>query len=239
MKIKFKKFISFCLSLLMMGFLLVPIDAHAATNNEFTRKQYDKLVKDGVVGNDVSYQDLKTKFEEGKKFEQTLENSGKFHRVKRSASSMPYLEAGDIIITNSTSSGGITGHAAIALGSDEILHIAGPGQRVTVVSPSTFENMYSSGWIKVYRPNNSRIGGEAASWAERTYRGSNAKYKITMNLASTDETYCSKIVWQAYYYGVGKNVVAYIGQNITWGMRHPYDLVDVLSSGDYTMEEVN
>lgn len=51
-----------------------------------------------------------------------------------------------------------------------------------------------------------------------TYSGSKDKYKNTGNLASTDVTYCSKLVWQAYYYGP------------TSGYRLTYDLPDTIHS---------
>ena len=47
------------------------------------------------------------------------------------------------------------------------------------------------------------MASSAADWAENTYRDSNAKYFISSNTKSTKSTYCSKLVWQVYYYGTG------------------------------------
>ena len=41
-----------------------------------------------------------------------------------------------------------------------------------------------------------------------------------MDLTSTDKTYCSKLVWQAYYYGPD----THCANGPTVGVRLPYDL---------------
>lgn len=91
-----------------------------------------------------------------------------------------------------------------------------------IVSLSAFENYYTEkGWIKYYRPYNASNGVKAANWARNTYVNSNDTYKINTNLSSTHETYCSKIVWQAYRYGVGTDAVFYPFQT---GVIAPYAL---------------
>lgn len=109
-----------------------------------------------------------------------------------------------MLITNSTSFFGLTGHAAIALNSSTILDTPGKNSYVRTISPSSFKKEYSSGWIKVYRPRYTSWGKSAANWADRNYRNSKAVYKISFDINSTKETYCSKIVFQAYKFGVGK-----------------------------------
>ena len=125
------------------------------------------------------------------------------------------------MIINGTSSAGLTGHAGIALSSTTILHIAGARKTPTTITKSQWNSSYSSkGWTKVYRSTNSTAAANAASWASKTYKGSNATYKITMDLSTTNETYCSKLVWPAYYYGAGTSHA----NGPTWGIRLPYQL---------------
>ncbi len=152
-----------------------------------------------------------------------------------------YMYSGDIIITNSTIFDGIAGHAAIAISPSSILHIEGPGHLVSVISRSDFVDKYGNdGWIKIYRMNNKTIAGNAASWAQSTYRNSNAKYVINKDLTSTDKTYCSKIVFQAYYYGAGSNTVHSSWSSVLKStIMPPYSLPDVLSGGSYSCNYVS
>ena len=114
------------------------------------------------------------------------------------------MNPGDVLITNSTSSFGLTGHAAIALNSRTILDIPNKDSYVRTISPLRFKKQYSSGWIKVYRPRYASWGKSAANWADRKYRNSKSVYRISFDINSTKETYCSKIVFQAYKFGVGE-----------------------------------
>lgn len=143
------------------------------------------------------------------------------------------LKPGDMLITNDTPFSGIAGHSAIVLNKNEVLHIPRPYTRATVVSPKEFKKMHNGGYVKVYRMKNLSKAREAGLWAKNTYKNSDAKYKITMDLSSVEETYCSKLVWQAYYYGVGKNIVSEPMQNVEYGLRLPYSLPYILNSGDY------
>lgn len=184
-------------------------------------KEYLKLVDDGVLGEDVTYEYWCDFLKQSALLEKKIEQTSDFHLVAELNSediarpnllisgsiwNFVSLQPGDILITNGTSSWGIFGHAAIALSRTEILHIAGPGKNPEVISPSKWEELYESkGWTRIYRHSNSSTARSAASWASSTYRNSSAKYQITMNLASTDVTYCSKLVWQAYRYGPSKS----------------------------------
>ena len=63
-------------------------------------------------------------------------------------------------------------------------------------------DLYDEGCTTVYRHNNINVANSAAIWANQKYMSEyrNATYRITNDLFSFSETYCSKIVWQAYYY---------------------------------------
>ncbi len=84
-----------------------------------------------------------------------------------------------------------------------------------------YTNKNTRSWTKVYRHNSLIVACDAANWDKDTYEYSSAKYVINFDLDSTDKTYCSKIVWQAYRYGPSENNT--VG-TITIGTRLPYDL---------------
>lgn len=193
---------------------------------EMTKEQFSLLQQAGTIGKDVSYQDWLQWNEEARQLEPLLEQQ------HIDGISNITLQAGDILITNSTSSSGLVGHAAIALSDQRILHIPGTGEHVTILTPVQFKQKYKDGWIKVYRLQNAVAGQAAADWAEKTYADAKATYRITMNLTTTYETYCSKIVWQAYRYGVGKDCV----WDGTYGFRTPYGLTYSIGWNGYTLE---
>lgn len=120
------------------------------------------------------------------------------------------LRAGDFIVTNNGGYG-ITGHAAIMLDSKTVLHISGPGAYPKTLSFSTFRKSYlkkSSHWIQVFGSPSKEKGLKAAAWAKKTYANKkNIKYGMSPKLSTINPTYCSKIVYQAYYTGVGKTSV--------------------------------
>lgn len=98
----------------------------------------------------------------------------------------------------------LTRHSAIAIGEDEILHISGPRENPETLTRNKFYSKYINSWndwITIYRPNVYLYCSKAANWAERIYKNSNSKYKIDTDIYSTNETYCSKIVFQAYKFG--------------------------------------
>lgn len=220
---------------MMIGLLLhSPVFAAETSLVDNSYSKYEQYVKEGILGDDVSFEEWKVLVESSYRLEEVLSNSTDFKEVysskdvKLSASFTP--KKGDVIITNGTSSAGILGHAGIATSSGYVFHIAGPGYHPVYISFSGWHNNYtnktSSSWTKVYRHNSSTVANAAANWAVDTYSGSNAEYKITGNLASTDVTYCSKLVWQAYYYGPSSHQA----NGPTLGYRLPYDLPDTIHS---------
>jgi len=125
------------------------------------------------------------------------------------------LKKGDILISNGTSSAGLTGHAGIAIDSNRVLHIAGPKKTTSIVTWQTWKNTYGKTkgnpkkWTKVYRHKNSTYANKAGSWAYNNYWNSKGaksqnkkpKYSLGGGLVITNSTYCSKIVYQAYQFG--------------------------------------
>lgn len=236
---KIRKLFMLSLMICVMVGLLLPNAVFATENNKFdtSYSTYENFVNDGTLGEDVSFEDWKILVESSQRLEEVLSNSQEFYEVYSSkdeiirASFTP--KKGDVIITNGTSSAGILGHAGIATSSNQILHIAGKGYHPVYISFSSWHRKYtnkdSNSWTKVYRHNSSTVANAATNWAVNTYAGSNAEYKITSNLASTDVTYCSKLVWQAYYYGPSSHEA----NGPTVGYRLPYDLPTTIHNLSY------
>ncbi|WJE14012.1 YiiX/YebB-like N1pC/P60 family cysteine hydrolase (plasmid) [Halobacillus sp. ACCC02827] len=137
-------------------------------------------------------------------------------------------KGGDILVTKNTqckSSSkctGITGHSGIVLNNGKVLHIQGPGYKANIISTSTWYSRYKS--TKVVRPKSSTEGKKAATWAYNFYvkgAGKNYSYDVRTTLNGSGKTYCSKLVWQAYKNGAGKNLGGY-----TPGLRTPYDFLN-------------
>lgn len=141
------------------------------------------------------------------------------------------LMKGDILISNGTSSAGLTGHAAIVVGRNQILHIWGPNYSPNIISYATWEKYYglnkpnNTDKIKinteVYRIKDKVKREAAADWVVRNYwnKNADAKYGFGGTLMSTNPTYCSKIVWQGYYSGPSSPIV-----NKPIGLATPYGL---------------
>ena len=198
--------------------------------------QYLELRESGVLGEDITFEYWQYLLEESARLEKELESSSEYSLVYDSSNPSAYtsysMEAGDVFITSSTVSSGFLGHAGISISSSSILHIAGPGEHPDTLSKNEWLNKYNKGWSKVYRHSDSTIAEDAAQWAEDTYKDSDAEYVITMDLESTDETYCSKLVWQAYYYGHTPSAA----NGPTWGVRLPYSLPDTIHNLDLVQE---
>ena len=251
-----KKFISFFISFILITVMLFNINVFANENQGITYEEFKQAQADGYIGEDITYEDWLNLISLNNQLEEALENSNDFNKIYDSSedistyatntTSIPLLKKGDIIVTNGTSFYGITGHAAIAVGEDDILHIGGPGEKPKVVPRKDFYDRYVNSWydwIKIYRPNVYLYGSKAANWAERVYRYSNATYKINTDIFSTDETYCSKIVFQAYKFGANTEDAFYWtydsntgyqgnGYYITFGIIAPYNLSSLIKS-DY------
>lgn len=198
-----------------------------AQDESLTFESYDNLIQEGILGDDVSYEEW-VEFMSYKPLEDDPADDS-FGLMAAWT-----MREGDMIITNGTSSKGIAGHAAIAVSSKNILHIAGPGKKVEVISLTTFKNRYlknSSSWIKVYRHPSENMAWKASQWAIKNYKDKDYEYKITGNKKVKDPTYCSKIVWQAYYNSGAKSKL-----NINAsGVVAPYLLPDYFNKENFKL----
>lgn len=180
------------------------------TNQEYL--DYLGLVEEHVLASDVSFEEWCKFLENEKSWEKSLNDSEEFMLVYDSTNAgtygavVPYsMQKGDIFITNGTASSAILGHAGIAVSSAAIIHTAGKGEVPALISLNNWNLKYtneeSDTWTKIYRHTSSSVATQAGNWAYNTYYNSGATYQISTNHQSTDTTYCSKLVWQAYYYG--------------------------------------
>ncbi|GIM46035.1 hypothetical protein DNHGIG_15840 [Collibacillus ludicampi] len=72
--------------------------------------------------------------------------------------------AGDILVTQDTSSSGITGHAAIVVSPGSIVHIKGPGYHPEIVTYNWWKLNYPR-TLKVIRFNDATKAAKAGQWA--------------------------------------------------------------------------
>ncbi|XP_013161804.1 PREDICTED: uncharacterized 30.3 kDa protein-like [Papilio xuthus] len=131
------------------------------------------------------------------------------------------VKKGDILITG-RGIGGLIGHAAIMTTDYWVLEMPGGkgwdnGIRDNnrQVPKHKWFDQHASDWTTVYRNRDASVARQAANWADRTYynpsggatKTKHITYKISTDIWSTNPSYCSKLVIQAYYYGTGKKKV--------------------------------
>ncbi|KXY26787.1 hypothetical protein [Bacillus sp. FSL K6-0067] len=195
-------------------------------DNKGFKKVYDEGRTKGVLEESISYAEwIKAN------------NYGQFEyeevktRVPKAVVNGFNIRKGDILITNGTSSAGILGHAAIANGNNHILDIPGFFGTTRQMSMQKWIDTYrKDGWVKVYRLGNSNLAAQAASWADRTFYSSTGSsvqdkkipYFINHYLYSINPTYCSKLVFQSFYFGTGSAAV----MKKKSGFLPPFSLID-------------
>lgn len=131
------------------------------------------------------------------------------------------VKKGDILVTG-RGVGGLVGHAAIMTSDYWVLEMpGGAGWQNGIkdnnrqIGKDTWFDEHASDWTTVYRCPDGSAARAAAGWADRTYynpSGGSTKlkhitYKITTDVWSTNPSYCSKLVVQAYYFGTGSKKV--------------------------------
>lgn len=223
------------LSTLFSGTSVFASEITSASNDEL-RKQYEELQKQGALGTDITYEiwlDAITPTEEPKsELVEQLKESGQIGLAQTMTPGY-VMKRGDIFVTTSTNAPGLYGHAAIAVSGTYILNIRGPGYTTELLTLSQWKSSYnkSGSYTWIYRPNDATVASEAGLWAYNNYYNPTGgatqtikpEYSITLNTFSTDPTYCSKIVYQAYHAAAEK-----LGKNFVynyWGqIVKPYDL---------------
>lgn len=132
------------------------------------------------------------------------------------------IRKGDILVVQ----GSGFGHAAIATSNNYVLEMHGGGNIVNWTLTGIADNnrqyttrdwikLHIKNWTQIWRPRQG-IGTEAATYADYKFWSSTHSLKknrhITYGLGAgpkvTNPNYCSKMVWQAFYFGTGSKKVA-------------------------------
>ncbi|MDQ1235546.1 uncharacterized protein YycO [Paenibacillus sp. SORGH_AS306] len=138
---------------------------------------------------------------------QNVYSNNSFEIAANAVSTLTYrgtslaVRPGDVLVTNSTSSNGLTGHAGIVVNDQgTVVTINGYNNDLAA------ENMtqWNSKNVRVMRYSNTNAASKAAAWAKNyyhTYKGK-VHYGLVNTIGSYEkETYCSKIIWDSYYFG--------------------------------------
>lgn len=176
-----------------------------------TEEEFNQYKAEGMFNPEDTYEDVISEFQEGidnappQDTDEVIDSNENTFSI---ATLRGYTgSTGDILVTNDTVKGtGIAGHTGIMVSPGKVLHIPGPKQKVKIISISEWNNRYNK--TNVLRVKNQSVAVEAARWAKNNYKdGSNPGYSLKGSLYSKSPTYCSKIVWQAFYYGSGSKKV--------------------------------
>lgn len=139
-------------------------------------------------------------------------------------------QAGDILIVGGDFPTGVIGHAVILNADGYVLEMPGGNGWWNGLSDNNRQlpkrqwiTEHIKEWTSVYRMRNTGLARQVAQYADThfycTYRGATKNihldYRITTNIKEINPNYCSKLVWQAYYYGTGNLPVVYgIGSGV-------------------------
>jgi uncharacterized protein YycO len=202
-----KKIISLILALVIVFSMSITVSA--ASKSEY--ETYTDLVQRNILGEDITFEDWQELKWTASELEASFENTDDLTKVYSGLKSQVpdvetySMEPGDVLVTSGVMYLGVNGalgHCGIAISSEEIVHIQPDG--IKTVSLDDWLKTYNEiGWTKIYRHSDPHVAQAAAKWTETTYKDNadSVEYVITTDLASTNQSYCSKLVWQAYYFG--------------------------------------
>ena len=219
---------------MMLTFTVQAIDYSEVMSENPKYEEYVSLKEAGVIGSDVDFETWKEFLDKSSSLERELSANVALELVYDSsdphmarANNSYTMTTGDVLVTNGTTSSGILGHAGMVIlisSTKMVLHIEGPGKTPAVINMTSWHNRYTNAeedsWTKIYRHTSTSVANEAAAWNKETYMNSNATYQINTDLHGTSKTYCSKMVWQAFYYGPSTPAATYYDA----GIIGPYDL---------------
>ncbi|MGI8315253.1 hypothetical protein [Halobacillus mangrovi] len=115
------------------------------------------------------------------------------------------IEPGDLLFSPlGKSESKYVGHVGMVNHAKKVVHSIPAG----LVQDDVLSYYHKFRSIKIYAPRVYSHGHLAATYLEKLYLDhKNAHYRIMTPIGSkTDEQYCTKIVWQSYYYGAGVNL---------------------------------
>lgn len=205
--------------ILFLNIIIVNIGTSYASER-YTYEDYLRDMNAGYISEDVTFDELRGP--DNITFDQMaelIESNPNFTKIYESESMdlnsesfravVKNLYPGDFFVMDSNVSAGFSGHATLVLSNNVFLNHTPKGNNghPDDITREEFNDNYKGRNIKVFRSNNYDWGANAAKWADRTYTNSNATYQITNSLSDTSKTYCSKIVYQAYRYGAGRESI--------------------------------
>ncbi|MEK3913493.1 hypothetical protein NSU08_19895 [Paenibacillus sp. FSL H7-0331] len=122
-----------------------------------------------------------------------------------SISASPVMHVGDVLYSSKTFGGStqIVGHVGI-VGPDYLIYHVTPGANGGIGDTlETYMNRHGAGeTIQVYKYKNAS-GENAAAWAKYNYSYAKSYGIEFAKLSVMDPNYCSKFLWQAFFYGEG------------------------------------
>lgn len=188
---------------------------------DLSYEAYEKLIEDGVLGTDVSFEywvELNTR--------NSIIESEPLTETFTTYATFPN-KAGDIYVTRSTSAKGVLGHTGIVINSSTILMTSGWSSEPYPmrISIADWHKRYPQ--TKVIRPNNSTLGVSAAARAIQYFDNKKIPYRITANPTNITNIYCSELVWYSYY-KAGKEFKVYdkaMGLYLRPSIIAPYDFI--------------
>ncbi|KSU21914.1 C40 family peptidase [Lactococcus lactis] len=126
--------------------------------------------------------------------------------------------AGDILVVGGNFPTGVIGHAAILNADGYVLEMPGgngwwnglPDNNRQLTKRQWITNHIKE-WTSVYRISNTNLARQVARYADthfyNTYGGATKNihldYQLNSHIKQFNPNYCSKLVWQAYFYGSG------------------------------------
>lgn len=224
------------------------------------KNDYQEMLKNGTIDNNITSKQYIDFYRESEKMRDKMEKEGvdEGDLTVRAYKAGFNFQKGDFLVTNATSFKGIIGHAAIITGANSVLDAPGyahpvtkNGKKVSLnttrqQSISSFLKIYnkkSYHWIAVWRAKRKDVSLKAAKWADTHYYSSKGtakqdkfpKYSLSYGLTSTNKVYCSKLVYQAYYYGSGS--LNYVAPKAFAQLVDPYTLPHIFM-GKYEPNKV-
>ncbi|MDG4976924.1 hypothetical protein [Lactococcus lactis] len=159
-------------------------------------------------------------------------------------------QAGDILVVGGDFPTGVIGHAAILNADGYVLEMPG-GSNWAHGIPDNNRQLPKRQWItehikewtSVYRINDTNLARQVARYADTHFystSGSATKnihidYLLNSHIKQFNPNYCSKLVWQAYFYGTGTlPVIRAIGD---WAVIFPTNLPTAFT-WDYTPHSI-
>ncbi|WP_373894482.1 hypothetical protein ACUL41_19110 [Virgibacillus natechei] len=117
------------------------------------------------------------------------------------------MQPGDVIYSHKLAlSSFIVGHEGIVGENFKIYHVNGRGSYGHSDSMPIYLSRHKKGEkLTVLRYEEAVIARKAAKWAKRNIEQVR-KYMYTRSLADIERNYCSKYIWQAYYFGSEDNI---------------------------------